>query len=156
MLPLIRGTGMLTLGSNQKNIDFEPEWRRRMQVCQIPGRKPQKPKGQRCMLEDANLKKLFWFWNSRRVLPHRSYVTPCFCPCQHGLGSCHLSGRVGGVQGGPQPPHPAHPPTLCYRTSHPGTPMVLRTIVCHNVPVTSAKLYYYYYYYTCVLVGIRS
>ena len=44
---------MLTLGSDQKDIDFEPEWRRRMQACQIPGRKTQKPKGRLCMLEAA-------------------------------------------------------------------------------------------------------
>ena len=44
---------MLTLGANQKDIDFETEWRRRMQACQIPGRKPHKPKGQLFMLETA-------------------------------------------------------------------------------------------------------
>ena len=45
VLPLIRGTGMLTLGSQKKDIDFEPEWRRRMQDCQTSGGQPQKPKG---------------------------------------------------------------------------------------------------------------
>ncbi|KAL3131635.1 hypothetical protein ABBQ38_007932 [Trebouxia sp. C0009 RCD-2024] len=45
VLPLIRGTGMLTLGSQKKDIDFEPEWRRRMQDCQTSGRQTQKPKG---------------------------------------------------------------------------------------------------------------
>lgn len=44
---------MLTLGSNQRDIDFEPEWRRRMEAGQPPGRSPQKPKGQSCVLSEG-------------------------------------------------------------------------------------------------------
>ncbi|DBA98675.1 hypothetical protein WJX77_002585 [Trebouxia sp. C0004] len=45
VLPLIRGTGMLTLGSQQRNIDFEPEWRRKMQVFLDPAHASKKAKG---------------------------------------------------------------------------------------------------------------
>ena len=45
VLPLIRGTGMLTLGSQQKDIDFEPEWRKRMKAFQDPALASKKAKG---------------------------------------------------------------------------------------------------------------
>ncbi len=45
VLPLIRGTGMLTLGSQQRNIDFEPEWRRKMHVFLDPAHASKKAKG---------------------------------------------------------------------------------------------------------------
>lgn len=45
VLPLIRGTGMLTLGSQQRNIDFETEWRRKMHVFLDPAHVSKKAKG---------------------------------------------------------------------------------------------------------------
>ena len=45
VLPLIRGTGMLTLGSQQRNIDFETEWRQKMHVFLDPAHVSKKAKG---------------------------------------------------------------------------------------------------------------
>ena len=123
MLPLIRGTGMLTLGANQKNIDFESEWRKRMQACQIPGRKPHKPKGQLCMLEASKFRKnCFGYGMQVIVLPHGSNVTNC----KHGLDSCHFSPPPAPPQTPSTPflPLPLQPLPL-QPTTAPGTPMVL-------------------------------
>ncbi len=96
MLPLIRGTGMLTLGSQQRNIDFEPEWRRKMHVFLDPAHASKKAKGS--FQHPTNL-----YWpclclSSGTRLVHSSVVQPSLqmqkCWAQSRLLCCVLWGSL--------------------------------------------------------------